>query len=155
MKTDLLSRLRGRAIAPAREFGLMLLTAVTAAEVFAEGGPDAARGFYVAVGQRFAGLVDLSDVDDIDTLGERVNALMSACGYGNAQFTAIESGIKIVQQGIPRTIQGDQDDHWVQVFPAVLEGAYDAWFRQLGSAATLTTVIIRHEGDVIELHHGI
>lgn len=155
MKPDMLSRMRDRASAPTREFAQTLLTAMTAAEIFAEAGPDAAHGFYLAVGRRVAAMVDLSDVDDINVLAERVNALWSACGYGQAQFQAVETGIKIVQNGTPLTIHSDQDDNWRALFPALIEGAYDTWFRQLGSAMSLTTTITRYEGDVIELHHGI
>jgi hypothetical protein len=155
MKLDLMARARERASAPAREFGLAVLTAMTAAEVFAEASPEAARGFYVAVGRRIAGLVDLAQVHDLDTLGERVNALWSACGCGHARFTPSDTGIRIIHQGAPMSLHGDDDHCWARLFPAMVEGAYDAWFRELGSAPSLTTRILRHAGDVIELHHGV
>lgn len=155
MKLDLISRVRERASAPSREFGLAVLTAMTAAEVFAEAPPQAARGFYVAVGRRVAGLVDLTDVQDLGVMAERINALWSACGCGQARFQAVETGIKITHHGAPTSLHGDQDRYWAQLFPAMVEGAYDAWFRELGSAPTLTTRILRQEGDVIELHHGV
>ncbi|KUR74692.1 hypothetical protein [Novosphingobium sp. FSW06-99] len=155
MTLDLLARVRERASAPAREFGLAVLTAMTAAEVFAQASPEAARGFYLAVGRRVAGLVDLAQVHDIDALVERINALWSSCGCGHARISAVETGLKIVHSGAPVLLLGDQDHYWARLFPAMIEGAYDAWFRALGSGPALSTRILRQHGDVIELHHGI
>ena len=155
MKLDLISRVRERAATPSREFGLAMLTAMTAAEVFAEAPPAAARGFYVAVGRRVAGLVDLDVVEDLDTMAERINALWSACSCGQVRFQACDTGIRITHQGAPTSLHGDLDRYWAKLFPAMIEGAYDAWFRELGSAPTLTTRILRQDGDVIELHHGV
>jgi hypothetical protein len=155
MTMHLLSQARERGGAAAREYGLAVLTAMTAAEVFAEAPPQAVHGFYRAVGRRLAALIDLADVQDIDVLAERINALWLACGCGQARFQAIDTGIKVIHRGAPTTIEGDQAGVWALLFPAILEGAYDAWFRQLGSGQALSTRILRHEGDVIELHHGV
>jgi hypothetical protein len=155
MTMHLLTQARERAGAPAREYGLAVLSAMTAAEVYGEASPEAAHGFYSAVGRRLATLVDLADVQDIDALADRINGLWSACGCGHARFQAIDTGIKITHRGAPAAIEGDQAGYWEQLFPAILEGAYDAWFRQLGSGQALSTRILRHEGDVIELHHGV
>jgi hypothetical protein len=155
MKMHLLSQARERAGAPAREYGLAVLTAMTAAEVYAEARPAAAHGFYSAIGRRLATLVDLSDVHDIEGLADRINRLWSACGCGQARLQAVDTGIKITHRGAPAAIEGDHAGYWAQLFPAILEGAYDAWFRQLGSGQALSTRILHQEGDVIELHHGV
>jgi hypothetical protein len=151
---EVLNRATGLAGVPTREHGLAVLTALTAAEVFAEARPEAAHGFYCAVGRRLAKLVDLSDVHDIEALTERINRLWLAFGCGQVMLHAADSGIRIMHRGVPAAIEADQDGHWAQLFPAILQGAYDAWFRQLGSGAVLTTRIVRRQGGVVELHHG-
>ena len=154
MKMDLLNKVRERVGAPAREYGLAVLTAMTAAEIFAEAQPEQVHGFYVAVGRRLSTLVEVGDVRDLDEFAMRVNALWEACGCGHTRLQEVETGIKVTHRGAPVSIEGDQAGYWARLFPALIEGAYDAWFRQLGSGALLSTRIIRHEGDLIELHHG-
>jgi hypothetical protein len=155
MTMHLLSQARERAGGPAREYGLAVLTAMTAAEVCAEASPEAVHGFYAAVGRRLATLINLADVQDIDALADRINGLWLACGCGQVRFQAVDTGIKMIHRGAPTAIEGDQPGYWALLFPAILAGAYDAWFRQLGSGQALSTRILRHEGDVIELHHGV
>jgi hypothetical protein len=154
MKMDRLTMAHERAGAGPREHGLAMLTALTAAEIFGEAKPEQAHGLYVAIGRRFSTLVDMADVRDLDDLAERINGLWAVCGYGHARLQAVETGIRVVHRGAPVTIEGDHAGHWARLFPALLEGAYDAWFRQLGSSGLLSTRLLRHEGDVIEFHHG-
>lgn len=154
MSMELLNRARERTGAPAREYGLAVLTAMTAAEIFGEARPEQALGFYAAIGRRLSALVDVNDVRDLDDLADRINTFWGACACGRARLEAVETGIRVLHRGAPLTIEGDQTKCWAQAFPALLEGAYDAWFRQLGSGPVLTTRILRCEKDVIELHHG-
>lgn len=137
-----------------REHGLAVLTALTAAEIFGEAGAAQAQGFYTAIGRRLAATVDLHAVRDLDGLSDRVNSVWGACGLGHVRIRTAESGIRVTHRGAPATIEGDSAGHWAALFPALLEGAYDAWFRQLGSGPALVTRIVRHDGDLIELHHG-
>jgi hypothetical protein len=153
MKMDLMTRARERA-APVPGDGLALLAAATMAEIFAEARPEQVHGFYVAAGRRLAARIDLADSRDLDAVAERINALWTECGWGQARLSATETGIRIVHRAAPRSIEGDPAGHWPQAFAALLEGVYDAWFRQLGSGPALTTRIIRHDADSIELHHG-
>lgn len=155
MKMDRLIATHERAEARPREHGLAMLTALTATEVSAEAKPEQAHGFYVAIGRRFSTLVDMADVHDLDDLATRINGLWAACGYGHVRLQAVETGIRVVYRGGPVTIEGDHAGHWARLFPALLEGAYDAWFRQLGSSGLLSTRLLRHEGDLIEFHHGV
>ena len=147
------ARDRGGEVAP-REYGLAVLTALTAAEIYGEAGAAQAHGFYTAIGRRLSALVDVHDVRDLDGLSDRVNSVWVACGLGHARIQPVDSGIRVMHRGGPMTIEGDHAAHWATLFPALLEGAYDAWFRQLGSGPALVTRIVRHEGDLIELHHG-
>jgi len=138
----------------AREYGLAVLAALTAAEIYSEAGPAQAFGFYCAIGRRLAALVDLHDVRDLDGLTDRINSLWVLCGYGQTRIQRAETGIRVLHRAAPATIEGDHAGHWATLFPALLEGAYDAWFRQLGSGPALSTRIVRQDGDLIELHHG-
>ncbi len=154
MKMDLMNRARERMAVPSSEQGLALLTAATAAEIIAEARPEQAHGFYVAAGRRMAAHVDLSDSRDLDAVSDRINALWAMCGWGQARLSSTETGIRIVHRGAPLTLEGDLGGHWPALFAALLEGAYDAWFRQLGSGPALTTRIVRRDSDMVELHHG-
>jgi len=151
---DMINRARERTGDPAREYGLAMLTALTAAEIYGEAGSAQAFGFYSAIGRRLAALVDLHDVRDLDGLSDRVNSLWVACGLGQARIQYVETGIRVIHRAAPATIEGDHAGHWATLFPALIEGAYDAWFRQLGSGPALVTRIVRQDGDLIELHHG-
>jgi hypothetical protein len=154
MKMDLMSRARERASAPSSEHGLALLAAVMAAEIMAEARPEQVHGFYVAAGRRLATQVDLADVRDLDTVAERINALWAQCGWGQVRLSATDTGIRIVHRGAPQSLEGDVAGHWPSLFSALLEGAYDAFFRQLGSGPALSTRLVRRDSDLVELHHG-
>jgi hypothetical protein len=155
MNMEMVNRAHERAGVPAREYGLAVLTALTAAEVYAEAKPEQAFGFYSAIGRRLSTLVDVRDVRDLDDLAEQINGLWLACGCGQGRLEAVETGIRVTHRGAPRAIAGDHHGYWAKLFPALLDGAYDGWFRALGSSPVLNTRIVRHEGDLIELHHGV
>ncbi len=155
MNMEPMHRARERRGAPAREYGLAVLSAMTAAEIFDQARPDQAMKFYAAVGARLAALVDVADVRDLDELGARISAFWAACGCGAARFTASATGITVVHHDAPLGIEGDQQKCWARAFPALLQGAYDAWFRQLGSGPALSTRIIASAGTTIEFRHGI
>jgi hypothetical protein len=155
MKMDLMSRARERSAAPSSsEQGLALLASAMAAEIMAEARPEQVHGFYVAAGRRLAAQVDLADSRDLDAVADRINALWTQCGWGQARLSATDTGIRIVHRGAPPSLEGDAAGHWPSLFSALLEGAYDAWFRQLGSGPALTTRLVRRDSDLVELHHG-
>lgn len=154
MKMESLMSARERAASSAFGHGLAILTAMTAAEIFTQASAEQAHGFYLATGRRLATIVDLTDVQELDDLAARANALWSGCGLGHVEFEAVDTGIRILHRGAPAALDGDRAGHWVQLLPALLVGAYDTWFRQLGSGPALTTRILREGGDTIELHHG-
>lgn len=134
--------------------GLSLLTALTASEIFKSATAAQARGFYVAVGKRIASLAPVEDISDLDALTQRINRVWHAMHWGEASLSMDDEGIIVHHHGMPDALEGDLEGHWPDVKNAILEGAYDGWFRTLGSGPQLKTWIVHtHEGQ-IELRHG-
>lgn len=133
--------------------GLCLLAALTAGEV-GEALPAAqARGFYLAVGRRMAALEKLEGVADLADLCGRANAFWQALGWGAVEIEAGESAIVVHHHHAPLAIPGCEGPHWRAALGALLEGAWDSWFRALGSGQGLTTRA-QWQGDCLELSHG-
>lgn len=154
MKIDLLQMARERAGGGSPETGLALLLAASAAEIHAEASPAQAHGFFVAAGQRMAQGLDLGTVRDLDVLAQQINAFWARCGWGRVSLEPGDTGITVIHRGVPLTLAGDGAGLWPRLIVAVLEGAYDAWFRQLGSGPGLVTRLVREDADAIEFHHG-
>jgi hypothetical protein len=134
--------------------GLSLLTALTASEIFRSATASQARGFYVAIGKRIADFAAIDDVSNFSALTLRINRIWHAMHWGEASLTIAEDGIIIHHRDMPDALEGDVEGHWPDVRNAILEGAYDGWFRALGSGPELRTWIVHtHEGQ-IELRHG-
>ena len=134
--------------------GQAVLAAVTAAEIFASAPPAQARGFYAAVGHRLAAHVDVGLVFDVDALVARINRFWSAMGWGEASLELGDDAIFIRHRGLPEGLDVDVGGHWPTMAAAILEGAYDAWFRALGSDAQLRTRVMEWRDGVVQLRHG-
>lgn len=138
----------------AGDYGLAVLVAMSGAEILESASRAETCGFYAAVGRRIATLIDVAGVSDLDVLAHRINALMGLLGWGRANLEFDETGILVRHRGAPQALEADLAGIWPLLLPALLEGAYDAWFRALGSGPALVTRVLRHDGDRIELHHG-
>jgi hypothetical protein len=134
--------------------GLSLLAAATAAEVFASASAAQARGFYAAIGRRMAHYIDLDGASEIEALTERMNRLWTAFGWGAVRLEMGEDAVLVHHYGMPRDMDGDLEGLWPQAAAALLEGAYDLWFRSLAGDGALRTKFVGWRGDVAELRHG-
>ena len=134
--------------------GFALLAALTASEVWATASPDQARGFYLAIGRRLAALEPIEQVADLSILGDRLNRLWGAFEWGQVRLHMDDDGIIIRHEGLPHALDGDVEGLWPELVSAVLEGAYDSWFRTLGSGDALQTRRIDQGCGTLELWHG-
>lgn len=134
--------------------GLALLSAMIAAEIWATASPAQARGFYMAVGRRLAAAQPMDEATDLALLATRANMLWAALDWGHVDLHMEDQGIAIRHEGLPHALDGDVDGHWREIVSSVLEGVYDAWFRALGSGATLMTRTVDFNGGTLDLWHG-
>ncbi|PNU03618.1 cellulose biosynthesis protein BcsD [Novosphingobium guangzhouense] len=133
--------------------GLALLAISTASEV-SEGIPEEqAHGFFLAIGRRMAALEPLEGVNDASVLCARINAFWQALDWGEIELAVGRDAIVVRHRDLPTEIAPDRAGHWARMLLGVLEGAYDAWFRVLGSGPALRTTA-EWKGDTLELRHG-
>jgi hypothetical protein len=133
--------------------GLALMALATAAEV-CEGVPEAqARGFFLAIGRRMAALEPLEGANDASVLSARINAFWQALDWGEVELAIGQDAIIVRHRDVPSQIAPDPLGHWSKMLLAVLEGAYDSWFRAPGSGPVLRTTA-QCKGDTVELRHG-
>lgn len=111
------------------------------------------RGFYLTLGKRIAAAETLDGVEDATQLAWRVNAFWSAMGWGEAEMAIEPVAIVVHHRGAPPAPAGLASEAWRDMLLALLEGAYDAWFRRLGSGPSLQTTAA-WKGDTVELRHG-
>lgn len=157
MKMQAFSAPRGGAKeAGARAMGIggcTLLALATAAEVCGAVPEAQARGFFLSLGKRMAALETLEGVTDVAALAARIDGFWSALEWGRVEIEPGSDGFAVRHRGLPLHVAPDPAGHWAMMLAAVLEGAYDSWFRSLGSGPALHTRS-RWNGDVLELHHG-
>ena len=115
--------------------------------------PAQRRGFYLEVGRRMASSETLDGVDDLTQLAQRVNGFWRTLGWGEAEVAIDRTAIVVLHRDAPPPPADMAAGPWLGMLLAVLEGAYDAWFRRLGSGPTLHTRA-DWEGDIVELRHG-
>lgn len=133
--------------------GLALMAMSMAAEV-CEGIPAAqAHGFFLAIGRRMAELEPLEGVNDSSVLAARINTFWQALDWGEIELTVGKDAIVVQHRDLPNKIAPDPQGHWAAMLLGVLEGAYDCWFRVLGSGPVLKTTA-EWKGDTLELRHG-
>lgn len=133
--------------------GLALMAMATAAEVCEAVPEEQARGFFLAIGRRMAALEPLDGVNDASVLCARINTFWQALDWGEIELALGKEAIIVRHRDLPNRIAPDPDGHWARMLLGVLEGAYDSWFRVLGSGPTLRTVA-EWKGDTVELRHG-
>lgn len=138
-----------------RSGGARIVLAMIGSEVFATATPAQADNFFVAIGRRMAALVPVGDVEGLDELESRINRLWRALHWGRAHLRAVSDGIAILHEGVPPGLENDFDGRWPAMVEAVLRGAYDGWFRALGSDAALRTSLVRRLDSGLELRHGL
>lgn len=131
-----------------------LLTALTASEIWGTASPAQARGFFAAVGRRLASIEPIEEATDLTTLGARLNRLWAALDWGHVIFCMEDDGIVVRHQDLPHAIDGDIEGLWPELVSALLEGAYDSWFRALGSGPSLVTRRVDYNGGTLDLWHG-
>lgn len=133
--------------------GLALMALSVAAEV-SDGVPaEQAHGFFLAIGRRMADLEPLEGVNDTAVLAARINAFWQALDWGVIELVVTTDAIVVVHRDLPNKIAPDPHGHWAAMLRGVLEGAYDCWFRVLGSGPALRTTAV-WTGDTLELRHG-
>lgn len=133
--------------------GLCLFTAMTSNEVVEVLPPPQARAFFQAVGRRMAALETLAGVSDTVELCARANAFWQALGWGRIDIAVEDNAIMVRHRNAPLAIPGCDAEHWQVSLSALLEGAWDSWFRTLGSGSALVTTA-HWQGDCLELRHG-
>ena len=125
------------------------------AELF-EGASEAqARGYLGRIGARLAALSPLPrDAESGEALTGAMNLLWADLEWGKAEIALDEKGIDIVHLGMPLALDGDDEGVWKNGILWILEGAYDAWFRAMGSGPGLSTRVVGQSAGRIELRHG-
>ncbi len=128
--------------------------AISMAAEVCEGVPEAqAHGFVLAIGHRMAALEPLEGVNDASVLAARINAFWQALDWGEIELALGNEAIVVRHRDLPNKIAPDPQGHWARMLLGVLEGAYDSWFRVLGSGPALRTTA-EWKGDTLELRHG-
>lgn len=140
---------RGVALRPERT-----LLAALLAEIADASSEEQAAGFFGAVGARIAALMSLDGIEDADELTARINGLWDALGWGQVALDFDDNGIDIHHRDLPALLADDRAPLWHRAAPAVLAGAYHAWFRALGSGVHLSTRVLRVSPQQIALRHG-
>lgn len=131
-----------------------VITAVMMAEVHRSATEEQARGFFHSLGGRIAAMVSVDDIQGLDSLCERINMLWAQLGFGNVEMTLDDDGIDLRHSDAPHMPPPDNDDLWSTMVGPLLEGAYDSWFRTLGSSASLRTRVVKEGEGCIELRHA-
>lgn len=124
------------------------------AEVRSGATEEQARGFFHALGQRIAGLMPVDDIEDLEALSHRVNRLWAELGWGGVTILLGEGGVDLHHAGVPVMPAHGDEGHWPSAAGAILEGAYDRWFRALGSHANLHTRVVHQADGQYDLRHA-
>jgi hypothetical protein len=135
--------------------GWPALVGAMVAEVRSGATEDQARGFFNTVGERLARMAPMDDVEDADVLRDRINALWSTIDFGRVAFRFDDQGIDIHHEGLPHVLGTEDDGLWTAVLGQILEGAYGAWFRSLGSGSHLHTRVTGWTDQGVDLRHGL
>lgn len=136
---------------PIGAIGLMLELLLN--EVRATAQPEEELAFYHAIGFQLAAQYPLQPSGDLLAVETELNAVFQQLGLGAVRLSLAADGIYIRH----RLLQIDglgQDGAWRAVLPRILQGAYDAWLRSLGSGPKLRTTIVSSDGFTFEFRHG-
>jgi hypothetical protein len=124
------------------------------AEVSAGATAGQRRAFFRAVGARIAASHPLVGVSDLTGLTVSVNTLWAEYGCGQVSFALADDGILITHTNLLQNISPILGEETEQTLSPLLEGAYDAWLRSLGSGAALTTRTLWWSNTEARLKHG-
>lgn len=124
------------------------------AEVRSGATEEQAHGFFSALGQRIAAMMPVDDIEDINALSERVNLLWSQLGWGHVSMALNDDGVDLRHDGVPHMPSIGDDDQWLSAAGPLLAGAYDSWFRTLGSNPKLRTHVIHQADGSFEFRHA-
>lgn len=125
------------------------------AEVSATASEEQAQGFFRTLGQHIAATVRVDDIENLDTLSDRVNSLWDQLGLGHAAMALSESGIDVHHDGVPAMPPAIGDNNlWLSAIGPLLEGAYDCWFRAMGSGIRLRTRVVHRADGIFDLRHA-
>jgi hypothetical protein len=131
------------------ENGRDLLLDLLLEEVRSDASEEEAVAFFRAVGFRLAQRFPLSGRGDVQALEQDLNEVFAGLSLGSAQIGMDEDAL-IVRHRLAN-VHGSSSGAW----PTILEGAYDAWLRALGSGPRLQTSIRSVTDGMIELRHGL
>ena len=132
-----------------------LLMSLMIDEIFATASQDQAHGFFRAIGRRLSTLSPVVDREDIGVLAQVMNRLWTEIGWGHVTLQLKVDGIDIAHSGYPPQLTGSDPALWQKAAAAILEGAYDSWFRSVGGGSSLRTFVLSQSSDRIELRHGL
>lgn len=109
--------------------------------------------FLRAVGAGLAHRFPIVANGGVSMLENDLNLIFSELGLGSSHISVTEDGLRILHRF--DCVEMDREPVLRAVLPAMLEGAYDAWLRTLGSGPQLRTILIALADDGIELRHGL
>lgn len=134
--------------------GSAVLSAALIAEIREITSEDEAQGFFVAIGRRIAARLSMDGAENAQDIAARINGFWDEMGWGEAVLQFDDEGVDILHRNLsPRS--GLNDDHGSETMSYVLQGAYDSWFRNLGSGPRLRTRVTQLSEGTIELRHGL
>jgi len=111
------------------------------------------HAFLAAVGRVLAARFPLGDADTLPLLEEKVNDVWHMLDFGTATVTLSDDAV-IIRHELPGSDGRHVGGGWRSAVPALVEGAYDAWLRAMGSGPRLKTTCIARTSDYVELRHG-
>jgi hypothetical protein len=125
-------------------------------EIQANASEEEQIAFYRAVGTHLAKRFPVKGEGDAHVLERELNAVFQRLGFGRAEISVAEDALYIRHHlaagagAIP-----EREEPWQLILPLVLEGAYDAWLRTLGSGPRLHTTMSFADHDTLEYRHGL
>jgi len=130
-----------------------LLLELLLAEVRETAQPDEELAFHHSIGFQLAARYPLQPTGNLEAVEAELNDVFQQLGLGTVRLSVAKDGIHIRHRLLP--VDGlEQDGAWRAVLPRVLQGAYDAWLRSLGSGPKLHTTIVSNDGFTFEFRHG-
>ena len=130
-----------------------LVTAMIA-EVQEGATSEQAQGLFRSLGGRIAVMISIEDIRSLDSLCDHINILWAQLGFGHVAMTLDDAGIDLRHSGVPHMPSPTDDGAWSAMIAPVLEGAYDVWFRAMGSSTKLRTRLVKQDEDCITLRHA-
>lgn len=134
-------------------YGSAVLSAALIAKIREITSEDEAQGFFVAIGRRIAARLSMDGAENAQDIAARINGFWDEMGWGEAVLQFDDEGVDILHRNLSQ--RSGLDDHGSETMGHVLQGAYDSWFRSLGSGPRLRTRVTQLSEGTIELRHGL